>query len=306
MNHIKADWIAVDWGTTHIRVWAMTKAGEVLANGLSDKGMNQLSPDAFEPALLELIEHWLPKDRTIKVIACGMVGAKQGWVEASYQNVPCYPAKDMTLTKASTLDPRIECFILPGLMQASPVDIMRGEECQIAGLISDDAAFDAVVCLPGTHAKWVRVVRGEVKNFSTYMTGELFSLLSEHSVLRHSINTDKHNSALSDPHFFAGVAQAVKDPQLFSAQLFSIRAQSIASDLDAVHARSTLSGLLIGAELAATEDLWRKHKVTLIGSKVLAGLYEKALQMLGAHSVVVNANEMTLAGLALAYKQISN
>ncbi len=313
MNQANGDWIAVDWGTTHIRAWAMTASGDVLAHGISDKGMNQLSPEAFEPALLELIACWLPEhseyldnNLSINVVACGMVGAKQGWVEAAYQVVPCFPAKPTSLTQATTLDKRIQFFILPGLMQIDPMDIMRGEECQIAGLLSHYPDFDAVVCLPGTHSKWARVSRQQVMSFSTHMTGELFSLLAQQSVLRHSVSVVS-NAGTSDVHkiceesFQRGVEEALAASHDLGPQLFSIRAESIISDKQPVQARSRLSGLLIGSELRSTQHLWKHHEVSVIGSDVLANIYIKALNIVGAKATLTNGTHMTLAGLTLAH-----
>jgi 2-dehydro-3-deoxygalactonokinase len=184
-----ADWIAVDWGTTHLRAWAMAEDGTVRAEARSDDGMGHLARDAFEPALLSLIEPWLgagPMD----VLACGMVGSRQGWVEAPYVAVPAKPT-NLTPVPVTTRDPRLRVSILPGLKQDAPPDVMRGEETQIAGFLAAALGFDGVLCLPGTHAKWVQISAGEVVSFRTFMTGELFDLLSAVSVLRHSVAAER-------------------------------------------------------------------------------------------------------------------
>ncbi|MCX8509692.1 MAG: 2-dehydro-3-deoxygalactonokinase, partial [Rhodobacteraceae bacterium] len=179
------DWIAVDWGTSQLRAWAMGPEGP-LAEATSDAGMGRLTPDGFEPALLQLIAPWLGRD-PVSVIACGMVGARQGWVEAAYRATPCPPLAPGQLTPALTLDPRLQVKVVPGLKQGKPADVMRGEETQIAGALTLMPGFDGIFCLPGTHAKWVHVSAGEVVSFQTYMTGELFALLATQSVLRHGI-----------------------------------------------------------------------------------------------------------------------
>ena len=147
------DWIAADWGTTHLRVWAMSGASQTDAAG-SDRGMGKLAPDQFEPALLDLIAPWLG-DGVTPVIACGMVGARQGWTEAGYGRVPC-GALDAAPVRAPTADPRLAVWILPGLSQADPPDVMRGEETQIAGFLSLNPGFDGVICLPGTYSCMTR------------------------------------------------------------------------------------------------------------------------------------------------------
>jgi 2-dehydro-3-deoxygalactonokinase len=115
---ITPDWIAVDWGTSNLRAWAMAADG-VLAEAVSDDGMGKLARDQFEGALLRLIAPWLGSGRT-KVIACGMVGARQGWQEATYRGVPCAPVAAGELTAVTTADARIDVAIVAGLSQSTP------------------------------------------------------------------------------------------------------------------------------------------------------------------------------------------
>ena len=170
-----ADWIAVDWGTSRLRAWAM-RDGVPVADAASDKGMGVLDRTGFEAALRELIEPWLGSD-VMMVVACGMVGSRQGWAEAAYAAVPCAPSSGRA-TRANTRDPRLSVHILPGLKQNDPADVMRGEETQIAGHLARAPGFDGVICLPGTHTKWAQISAGEVVSFRTFMTGEMFALLS--------------------------------------------------------------------------------------------------------------------------------
>ena len=90
MAQIIPDWIAVDWGTSNLRAWALGD-GAILDHASSGEGMGTLSRDDYEPALLRLINGWLPRGKATEVIACGMVGSRQGWVEAPYRAVPCTP-----------------------------------------------------------------------------------------------------------------------------------------------------------------------------------------------------------------------
>ena len=166
-----ADWIAVDWGTSNLRAWAM-RGDTPVADAGSDRGMGTLEPSAFEGALLEIIEPWLGAGR-MSVVACGMVGARQGWAEAAYATVPCRPVS-LNVVRPAVADARLDVAILPGLCQTSPADVMRGEETQIAGYLAEVPDFDGVLCMPGTHTKWVQISASEVVSFRTYMTGELF------------------------------------------------------------------------------------------------------------------------------------
>ena len=186
MNDIKAKWIAADWGTTHMRAWAIGKEGEILAYRESNEGMKDLQQNEFEPVLLRLIESWLDNTKITTVMSCGMVGAKQGWVETPYLKTPCVPIDNNQLTTANTLDKRIIVHLVPGVMQNHPADIMRGEETQIAGFINKNQDFNGVVCLPGTHSKWVNIDEGQIISFKTFMTGELFGVISNHTLIRHS------------------------------------------------------------------------------------------------------------------------
>ena len=176
------DWVAVDWGTSTLRAWAM-RGAEMVAEARSDSGMNSLDKSQFEAALLKLVDPWLG-GRPMPVVACGMAGARQGWTEVPYRTVPCMPLGGGVAVPTS--DTRLSVTILPGLKQDNPADVMRGEETQVAGYLSGRPGFDGVLCLPGTHSKWVEISAGEVVSFRTFMTGELFDLVSRHSVLRHS------------------------------------------------------------------------------------------------------------------------
>ncbi len=180
---IIADWIAVDWGSSNLRAWAVGADGGTLAEASAGTGAIALAPDAFEGALLALVGDWLAEGRRTDVIVCGMAGARGGWTEAAYATVPCPPGP-RAFARPPVADPRLAVRILPGLRQDAPADVMRGEETQIAGLVAGEPGFDGVACLPGTHTKWCHVSAGEVVSFASYMTGEIFALLAGSSVLR--------------------------------------------------------------------------------------------------------------------------
>lgn len=294
------DWIAVDWGTSSLRVWAMGKGGAVMAEGRSDAGMGRLQAAEFEPALMALIGSWLAgrDGTTCPVIVCGMAGARQGWRETAYRGVPCAPVAGEGLTRVATDDGRIEVVIVPGLSQTEPADVMRGEETQLAGLAARGVS-DATVCLPGTHSKWVRLEGGAVQEFSTVMTGELFALLAEQSILRHSMGDADFGDERA---FLAAVHQAVDHPDRVMAELFGIRARGLLGQVD--KPRDTLSGLLIGAELAAVRPLWSERTVHLVGAERLVATYARALQHLGAQVEVEDGTALTLAGLRQVREQM--
>ncbi|WP_353144439.1 2-dehydro-3-deoxygalactonokinase [Paracoccus sp. (in: a-proteobacteria)] len=289
------DWIALDWGTTRLRAWAMQGA-QVLTSRASDRGMGSLAPAAFEQALLDLIADWLPEQGRMRIIACGMVGARGGWVEAQYRAVPCPPIDPRQAVNAPARDPRLDIRILPGLSQAAPPDVMRGEETQIAGFLAQNPGFDGALCLPGTHSKWVRLSQGRVERFRSFMTGELFSLLARQSVLRLTIDTAK-----PDPAAFAeAAASALTDLHAAQSGLFALRADALLHGLSPEKAAGRLSGLLIGAELAAAQDFWRAGPSVIIGAPDLTRLYQTLLLAAGAQACQKDGAALALAGLTAA------
>ncbi|WP_296423127.1 2-dehydro-3-deoxygalactonokinase [Yoonia sp.] len=292
---IKADWIAVDWGTTHMRAWAMSASGSVLAEAVSDQGMGKLTRDGFEPALLDAVAPWL--DGPTPIIACGMVGSRQGWVEAPYAAVPC-PALPGGFVRAPTQNPDLQVHVIGGIKQTDPADVMRGEETQIAGFLARNKNWDGVICLPGTHTKWVHVSADEVVSFQTFMTGELFDTIATHTVLRHSIPAEGWDSAA----FATGLSDAMARPERIAARLFSLRAEALLQDLSGPAARARLSGLLIGAELAAAKPYWLGQQIAVIGAGALSRLYVDALATQAAPATQVKGDAITLAGLTAAFR----
>ncbi|MEO0767695.1 MAG: 2-dehydro-3-deoxygalactonokinase, partial [Pseudomonadota bacterium] len=152
---------------------------------------------------------------------------------------------------------------------------------------------------PGTHTKWVHISAGEIVSFRTAMTGEMFALLSTQSVLRHSMGTGWDAAS-----FASGVSQALSRPEGLAASLFSLRAEGLLDGLNPDAARARLSGLLIGAELAAMRPYWLGQQVALIGAESLSRAYADALAMQSVPCHSAGVEDMTLAGLTAAWTQI--
>ena len=277
----------------------MTAQG-VLARAASDQGMGGLDQAGYEPALLDLIGPWLAAGRTTAVVACGMVGAREGWVEAGYASAPCPSFGEAPLKRAPARDRRIEVHVIPGMKQEQPWDVMRGEETLVTGVLSGRPDFDGVLCLPGTHTKWVRVSAGIVLHFTTSMTGELFGLLAERSVLRHTVGARGGDRAA----FLEAVDIGLTRPEEVAGQLFSLRAESLIGTLAPESARARLSGLLIGMELAGTRRYWCEHDVAIVGNTSLGAAYADALCASGRDATVLDAETMALAGLTHAFSQL--
>lgn len=294
---MQTEWIAVDWGTSNLRVWVFGPGCTEIARRTSPKGMGTLPPEAFEAALLDLVTPYLAETHVTPVIVCGMAGARQGWAEAPYAAVPCPPPGIDLAVRAPVRDARLSVFILPGLRQARPADVMRGEETQIAGYLAASPDFDGVLCLPGTHTKWARISAGEIVSFQTFMTGELHALLSGQSVLRHAVE----GGGWDDDAFAAAISDAMSAPQMIGARLFGLRAGALLDGLSSGAARARLSGLLIGLELAGARPYWLGQDVAIIGTGELSALYATALAAQGLQAPCRDGAELVLTGLKDAY-----
>ena len=339
MSHSVAEslaWVAVDWGSSNLRAWALDARNRVLARTDSRRGMLSLAPHDYEPELKRVIGGWLPATGRVPVRICGMAGARQGWLEAAYLPVPTrLDNLSRGAVRPSLEDPRLEVTLLPGLCQAADdqqhgFDVMRGEETQLAGLCRTDAGrdgreeafspFTGLACLPGTHAKWAWLEEGTVTRFTTCMTGELYDLLARQSVLRHSLDHPAGIDALSDPgnreYFIAAVREINEAPAAFTARLFGLRARDLLDDdLPVGEARGArlaarLSGLVIGLELAGLHDELRLESaaardITLIGNDTLCARYALALSTLGHTSHTLDGESAVLAGLSLANRTLS-
>ncbi len=291
-------WLAIDWGTSNLRVWAMGDDGRALAHRHSEMGMSSLKQEDFADTISGVAGDWLAPGETMRAIACGMVGSRQGWVEAPYSEIPC-PALNYVLERVTA--PGLEVFVVPGLRQVSPPDVMRGEETQIGGFLAANPGFDGILVLPGTHSKWARIKTGMVSGFSTFMSGEMFDLLSRHSVLRHSI-ADKGWDANA---FKLALADGFSRPERLTQNIFAIRAAALIAGLDPVAARSQLSGYLVGLELQGAKNIWQGKDVVIIAEPVLAEIYQVALALVGVVARVERAQDMTIAGLCAVAARIT-
>lgn len=293
----QASFVAVDWGTSSFRLWVMDADANILAATNAPYGMSRLKPEEYDLVLVETLQV-LGFASDIPVIISGMAGAAQGWCEAPYLSAPTQ-LDGLGASAVKVANSTHEVRILPGVKQMSPANVMRGEETQVAGMLSNDPDFDGVVCLPGTHTKWVRVNNRAIIDFETCITGEQFAFFSETSVLSHSMR----DQGWDDRAFEGGVRLATKDPVSVPRRLFEIRAEMLVATQSSAQARSTLSGLLIGQELMSVPRYWQGQDVTLIGATALCDLYSKALTLVGSTASILDVTAMTLAGLTAAHQQ---
>lgn len=274
--------IGIDWGTTSLRATLFAVDGNVCEERARPWGIRQLPPGGFESALAGICEGW----PACPIIASGMVGSRQGWHEAPYLDVPA---------GADSLAARVTTFrtgegrnvsIVPGVRDASGPDVMRGEETEIIGALAlrPGLAADSLIVLPGTHSKWVTVRGGQITGFATMMTGELYALLTQHSILGAMIPAGEA-AAIDWPTFDQGVraAQASGDAGALT-RIFSARALALESRLAPAAVPAYISGLLIGDEwraMLASGWLSAGASPTLIGDARHCTLYQRAALAFG-------------------------
>lgn len=274
--------IGIDWGTTSLRAWRLQRDGAVIEARTSPRGIMTIPDGGFEPVLRETVGDWLAGGET-QILLCGMIGSRQGWVEAPY--LPC-PAgiEDIASHLTRVAFPDADIMIVPGLVTSDSngvPDIMRGEETQILG-VTADAAAPMMVCLPGTHSKWAFVAGGRIEQFRTFMTGEAFAALSTHTILARTIRPAEIDPA----SFAAGLARA-REPGGLLHHAFGVRTRSLRLGTGEAESYAYLSGLLIGHELnAALDD--QSGTVAVVGAPALTSLYVTAIQTLGGTAVAID------------------
>ncbi|MDG3575048.1 2-dehydro-3-deoxygalactonokinase [Rhizobium sp. YJ-22] len=290
-------YIAVDWGTSSFRLWMLDRHGDVLAERRSGEGMTVAAASGFG-AILDGHLAAIAAPAGLPVLVCGMAGARQGWVEAGYVDLPA--PLDAILTGAVSVPGQTrEVRILPGLAQrrTQAPDVMRGEETQLLGALTAFGEGAHRVCMPGTHSKWVEVDGDTVQGFSTYMTGELFDVVTRHSILSHAVVSD----GFDDNRFGAAVLEAWEKPADISNLLFRARAGQLLHGLPADAARAQISGHLIGLEIAgALEQDDEGVVVRLVASGRLQTLYEAAFATLSIACTTIDADEAVRRGLHAA------
>jgi 2-dehydro-3-deoxygalactonokinase len=266
--------IGIDWGTTTARAYRFDAEGSIAAEHSAALGVQKIEGGRFVDALKGLLGGEIPA--AVPLIACGMIGSRQGWLEAPYLQCPVdFAAIARALTRVS--DPPLA--IVPGLIcrDAEDIpDVMRGEETQIVGALEDFGERQLVV-LPGTHCKWALVDAGGVAVFATFMTGELYSVLREHSILGRLATAGTDSEAFS-----RGVRASLRAGAALPHDLFSARTLALTGELAPDGVSDYLSGLLLGGEFAAAHA-WmerigaRDLSITLIGEAMLCERYRAAL-----------------------------
>ena len=284
-------WIAVDWGTSTFRAY-LVQNNEVSDTIETKDGMKFVKSHLFEHTLLRLIDRWLDNDKITEILASGMVGSKQGWEEAPYQKTPCN-LKNLSYITPSLKDNRISLKIFSGVSQINQPDVMRGEETQIAGFLNENPNFNGSICLPGTHSKWVEIKNNNIIKFKTFMTGELFEIISKNSVLIHSVKAEK----IDKMELLKSVDEILQKPELFSNALFQLRADDLINSKGPTIYKSRLSGYLLAIELLGSMEFWKNNDIILIGNQDLIEMYQFILNKKVKSIKTFLSSDMVLKGL---------
>lgn len=286
--------IAVDWGTTNRRAYLIDSAGKQAGEFEDGKGVLSVPDGGFPAAIAEIREKLGDKP----LLLAGMVGSNRGWKEAAY--VPCPTGIDELASMLVWAGEREA--IVPGVsyIGGGRCDVMRGEEVQLLGAAAAGLVdSNALVCHPGTHNKWTVLHDAQIHSFRTVMTGELFSLLKEHSIL-----ADLLQSPVEDDDVFRGAARHAIFNETLPAELFSIRASVLLGEMKREDAASYASGLLIGTDVRIGLAVPTGAQVVVMGRPELTRLYAAALGEAKREAVELDGEQCFLAGIHEIAKRI--
>ncbi|HET9811902.1 MAG TPA: 2-dehydro-3-deoxygalactonokinase [Sphingomicrobium sp.] len=285
--------IAVDWGTTNRRAYLVE--GGVRAGEFEDgKGILSVERDAFGAA----VEEVRAKLGDRPMLLAGMVGSNRGWIEAPYVDCPAGLAE---IAARLVWPEEGRTAIVPGIAyRETRADVIRGEEVQLIGAVKSGATpDDCLVCHPGTHNKWVQVRDGRIRSFRTVMTGELFNLLKEHSILSDLLQIE----TTTGDAFAEGIERGLAGAAI-AAELFEARAGCLLGKLDRADASSFVSGLLIGADVRVGLAEYPGAELFVMGRPELTRLYSAALAVAGVEAQQVDGEEAFLAGARAIVERI--
>jgi len=240
---LSSAFIALDWGTSSFRAYLLNSDGTIRETITAPHGILAVKDAAFDETLETHIGHW---DKALLIMASGMITSRQGWVELPYVACPANLKSVAAAVQPHTSKQGRKLFFVPGISYRSPDgirDVIRGEETQVLGASQGGHEYFVT---PGTHCKWIDVSNGEIKTFSTYMTGEVFALLKNHSILGKLMTGETSNPAA----FEQGVCTGIKDPAGFLHRIFSTRTLALFNEMPIDHLSSYLSGQVIGTEIA--------------------------------------------------------
>jgi 2-dehydro-3-deoxygalactonokinase len=292
--------IAVDWGTSNFRAFRLNAVGEIIERRSVAAGILSVQQGRFAEAIREYVRDWLAAGEN-RILLSGMVGSRNGWMEAPYLNCPAGIAE---IADASIAIPFDGCDVrlIPGVKGTDRNgihEVMRGEETEIIGMfdsLSWTANCTTFVCLPGTHSKWVEVKDQRIVSFQTCMTGEVFTALRKGTILGHTMSRENE---IDKTAFLRGVARS-KDAGGLLHHLFGVRSLYLIDLLKEEESASYLSGLLIGHEVR--HMMSSSSKIHLSGAAQLSSLYSLAIDACGGTPFAEHADSSVRGHIAIARK----
>jgi 2-dehydro-3-deoxygalactonokinase len=290
--------IAIDWGTSNFRAFRLNDAGEILERRSYPSGVLRVEEGRFAEALVEQVGDWLAQGEK-RILLCGMVGSRQGWTEAKYLSCPVGLA-DLAASVIRLPFEGAEVLLISGVIGADSYgvpEVMRGEETEAMGM-SNGSEGAALVCMPGTHSKWIHLRNRTIISFITCMTGEVFSALRKGTILARIMTSD---TTIDRKAFLRGVARSADNGGLLH-HLFSVRTLALMDQLKEEDSASYLSGLLIGHEVRAAMP--HGSHVHLIGATHLCSLYAQAIEACGGSSTLED-QDAAARGLAAIARRLS-
>ncbi|HEU0256354.1 MAG TPA: 2-dehydro-3-deoxygalactonokinase [Microbacteriaceae bacterium] len=320
--------IGVDWGSSRLRAYLLTADGRVLETLTRDVGILGTPVARQREVLSRALAPWLRRHPAMPIVAAGMIGSSSGMVETSPVAAPADAAKVAAGVSHTALADGTDVVVLPGLVDrhGDHDDLLRGEEAQILGwLASPDAVPEAVLVLPGTHSKWVRIAAGTIRGFHTFPTGELFATLRETPSLKSAREarggqaasktpgdaTPGRRPAVNAAAFRDAVTRGLASPGL-SHDLFGLRVTALARG--AGHAATppaapfplddALSGLLLGHEIHEATGrglLAERLPVVVVGDLPLSERYRTALEVASLEATVADAERCVARGIATVH-----
>jgi len=301
--------ISGDWGTSNLRLYLCEYSGgsSTIIESRFGPGISQINGD-FEDKFFNLTQDWLDAHGAIPVLLSGMIGSTIGWKDAPYLSCPV-DAKQIAAGRLEFEARGLSFSILAGLKTENPLgqaDVMRGEELQMLGWLrlQQQSEGKHLFALPGTHNKWTLVDNGQISNFLTAFTGELFGLLRDNSILVTEQNTFSFNQTV----FMDGVKtiDSLGEAQLVHA-LFSTRSKQVLGDMASGDALSYVSGLIIGADVLGAKSLFGDvDDVTIIGEKTLSEHYTLALNYFGVESQSCDPSEIAISGYDAIFQYLNS
>jgi 2-dehydro-3-deoxygalactonokinase len=286
--------IAIDWGTSSLRVYRLDAHGGVLEMRASPQGILSVENGKFSVVLEAQAGDWIAAGDE-PVVMSGMIGSRQGWLEVPYAACPAGFEEIAAGMREVAWDGGT-AWIAPGLTcrdVAGIPDVMRGEEAQILGVLDRLGPGAHTVCLPGTHSKWVEVKDGRIARFSTHMTGEAFAIFKAHSILGRMMKDGATDAAA----FEDGVRRSADAGGLLH-HLFGVRARGLFGELTEAASASYLSGMLIGNEIRSAHG--KRGQVHLLCSAQLAEIYGLAFTVLGIEANALDPDSVTKGLFRLA------